>query len=111
MSEPLYDEEMLRRVALLAARLQLEREKQLLKPGQKLTAAEMDVIGEEMGLDPSLMRQALGFIEAREEAEDRAKQARKRQWVMAGVAVCLFVVAGGIFAYKWMTAGGRIPSP
>src|SRR5687767_7712817 len=70
MSEPRYDAETVRKVAAVAARLQSEREaRRFSYREEKLTADEMDQIGREVGLDPTLMRQALGYVTAQETAE------------------------------------------
>ena len=104
MPQPTYDAETLRKVALLAARMQSEQER--LAPGQHMTAEEMDRIGEEVGLSPALMRQALGYLQAEDEAKVKARRERKRQAILGLVACLLFAGAGTIAGYKWFVNTG-----
>src|ERR1051325_11341636 len=54
---PRYDNEALRRITALAERLKTERQ-------ETLTAGEMEAIGEEVGLDPSFIQQAIAQFHA-----------------------------------------------
>jgi hypothetical protein len=101
MPEPTYDPETLRKVAQLAARMQSEQEARSLAAGQKLTAEEMERIGGEVGLSPALMRQALGYLQAQNDALAKAKVERKRQALLGLLACSLFLGAGAIAGYKW----------
>ncbi len=103
MPGPTYDPDTLQKVAKLAARMQSEQEAGRLAPGQHLTAEEMDRIGEEVGLSPALMRQALGYTLAEDAARVKARQDRKRQAILGTVACLLFSGAGVIAGYKWFT--------
>lgn len=97
MSEPRYDAETLRKVAAHAARLQSEREaRRSSHRERKFSAEDMDQIGREVGLDPALMRQALGHVTALETAKRHAA----RQARLAIAACCAFLTAGLVFAYK-----------
>lgn len=99
MPQPTYDAETLRKVALLAARMQSEQER--LAPGQEITVEEMERIGEEVGLSPALMRQALGYLQAEDAAKVKAQRERKRQAILGLVACVLFAGTGAILGYKW----------
>jgi hypothetical protein len=98
VSEPQYDRETLRKVTAKAARLQSEQE--LRQSGayrETFTAAEMDQVGSEVGLDPALMRQALGHVTAEEAARRRARI----QTCLAAFAALLFLGSGLTFGWKW----------
>src|SRR6478736_4998726 len=61
-----------------------------------MTAEDMDRIGSEVGLDPALMRQALGHLLAQE----KARRFHIRQTILAIAACLLFLGAGAIWGFK-----------
>jgi class 3 adenylate cyclase len=89
--EPRYDPGTVRKVAALAARLQSRQQ-------ETLTGQEMEAIGEEVGLEPSFIRQALARFTRTRPARG-AHVLRERPRPLQGQAV----------AKAWWAAGWTIP--
>jgi len=93
LEEPRYDRETLRRVTALAQRLQ-DRQ------GETLTAAEIEAIGGEVGLERSFIRQALGLVTEKSAAVQQA---------VAKVSPEAWRRTLAAFANAWWAAGWTIP--
>src|SRR5690348_12742088 len=78
VEETRFDAETVRQAVLLATRLQSEREK-------TLSAAEVEALGTELGIDPACLRQALAAIE-RSGPATRPDPAR-RPWRLVAFSV------------------------
>ena len=105
MPDPEYDAETLRRVTAIAAHLQSRRPLvPTPAPDDHVTPEEMDRIGKEVGIDPTLMRQAFGAVLV----ERAARRHRQRQGILAVVAVCLFLGAGLIMGDKLRRNGASV---
>jgi class 3 adenylate cyclase len=92
-AEARYDRETLRRVTVLAQRLQ-DRQ------GETLTAAEIEAIGGEVGLERSFIRQALGLVTEKTTAVQQA---------VAAVPSAAWRRMLTAFTSAWWAAGWTIP--